>query len=132
MKKMLFVLMMMIVAIPVFGQDVGPPTNWLDLFANINVWLGSLAGVAAVTVFLAAVVNTLLKTEGFFKQLVAWVIAILLLVAGNFANMGFMADLNWFHTIVYGVAAGFVSNGIFDIALVKLILQALKIEPKPE
>jgi len=129
MKKlfMLFVLMFALI-LPSFGQDVNPPTNWLELFANINVWLGSLAGVAAVTVFLAAFVNTLLKTSGFIKQLVAWIIAILLLVVGNLVNMGFMAELTWLNTIIYGVAAGFVANGIFDVEFVKTVLRALKIE----
>jgi hypothetical protein len=131
MKKVMFVLLMMFLSLPIFAQDVEPPTNWLDLFANINVWLGSLAGVAAVTVFLAAAVNTLFKvTKGFLKQTIAWLIAIVLLVTGNFVNMGFMADLNWWHTLIYGIAAGFVANGIFDIELVRLLLQAFKIEAK--
>jgi len=59
---------------------------------------------------------------------VAWIIAILLLVVGNLVNMGFMAELNWLHTIAYGIAAGFISNGIFDLETVKAILRALKIE----
>jgi len=127
-KLMMFFAMMFVLILPTFGQTVEPPTNWLELFANINVWLASLAGVAAVTVFLAAFLNTLLKTQGFVKQLVAWIISILLLVVGNLLNMGFMAELNWLHTIVYGIAAGFVSNGIFDLETVKAILRALKIE----
>ena len=126
----MFLIMLIAFTVPAIAQEVEPPTNWLDLFANINVWLGSLAGVAAVTVFLAAALNTLLKTSGFVKQLVAWIIAIVLLVAGNLVNLGFMAELNWLHTLAYGIAAGFVANGIFDIALVKLLLQAIGIEPK--
>ena len=127
-KLMMFFALMFVLILPTFGQTVEPPTNWLALFANINVWLASLAGVAAVTVFLAAFLNTLLKTQGFVKQLVAWIISILLLVVGNLLNMGFMAELNWLHTIVYGIAAGFISNGIFDLETVRAILRALKIE----
>lgn len=131
-KFFVLVVLMFALILPTFGQDVEPPTNWLDLFANINVWLGSLAGVAAVTVFLAAAVNTIFKiTVGIWKQVVSWAISIILLFVGNLVNMGFMADLTWFHTLIYGVAAGFVANGIFDIAFIKLVLQALKIEPKP-
>ena len=134
MKKSMFLIVMMFFAlIPIaFGQSVEPPTDWLGLFASINVWLGSLAGIAAVTVFLAAAVNKLFKFEGFWKQLTAWVIAIVLMIVGNLVNMGFMAEMNWLHTIVYGVAAGFISNGIFDLGFIKLVLQVLKIEAKPE
>jgi energy-coupling factor transporter transmembrane protein EcfT len=127
-KLMMFFALMFVLILPTFGQAVNPPTNWLELFANINVWLASLAGVAAVTVFLAAFLNTLLKTQGFVKQLVAWIISILLLVVGNLLNMGFMAELTWLNTIAYGIAAGFIANGIFDIETVKAILRALKIE----
>jgi hypothetical protein len=127
-KLMMFFALMFVLILPTFGQAIEPPTDWLQVFANINLWLASLAGVAAVTVFLAAFVNTLLKTSGFVKQIVAWIIAILLLVVGNLVNMGFMAELNWLHTIVYGVAAGFISNGIFDLETVRAILRALKIE----
>ena len=130
MKKLMFLLILMLLSIPVIAQIIEPPANWLDLFANINKWLGSLAGIAAVTVFLAAAINTLLKTKGFMKQLVAWLIAIILLAIGNLVNMGFMAELSWLNTIIYGVAAGFLSNGIFDLPLILSILKALGIDKK--
>ena len=130
MKKLIFVLFLMLLSIPIIAQVIEPPVGWLDLFAGIDKWLGSLAGIAAVTVFLAAAVNTLLKTKGFVKQLVAWIIAIILLVIGNLVNMGFMAELSWLNTIIYGIAAGFLANGIFDMPLILSILKALGIEKK--
>ena len=130
MKKLMFLLFLMLLSIPVIAQVIEPPVGWLDLFAGIDKWLGSLAGIAAVTVFLAAAVNTLLKTKGFVKQLVAWIIAIILLVIGNLVNMGFMAELSWLNTIIYGIAAGFLANGIFDMPLILSILKALGIEKK--
>ena len=124
---MMFLILTFALIVPTFGQTVEPPVNWLDLLANINVWLASLAGVAAVTVFLAGFVNTLLKFEGFIKQLTAWVVATIIIVIGNLLNMGFMAELNIWNTLIYGLAAGLIANGIFDIELVKAILRALKI-----
>lgn len=126
---MLFVFMLLL-PIAILAQEpiVNPPTNWLELFANINVWLGSLAGVSAVTVFLAAVLNTLFNTKGFWKQVVAWIVAFILIIVGNLVNLGFMAELSWLNTIVYGFAAGLISNGFFDVELVKMILRALGIE----
>ena len=129
MKRLMMILFLLVASIPIFAQAVEPPTNWLDLFANINVWLGSLTGIAAVTVFIAGFVNTLLKTTGFWKQLVAWVVSIILLVIGNAVNMGFMAELSWLHTLIYGIAGGFLANGIFDIEFIKTILRFLKVIP---
>jgi len=131
MKKLLMLFaFMLLIPVAIFAQEpvINPPTNWLELFANINLWLGSLAGVAAVTVFLAAFLNTLFKTTGFWKQVVAWAIALILIIVGNLVNLGFMADLNWLNTIIYGFAAGLISNGFFDVELVKMILRALGIE----
>ena len=116
---------MLVTPLLLVAQVIEPPANWLDLLANIDKWLGTIAGISAATIFIAAFLNKVLKTVGFFKQLVAWGVSILLLVIGNFANMGFMAELSWLHTIIYGVAAGFVANGIFDIELVKRLLAAI-------
>ena len=129
---MMFFLMGFVLIPTIFGQSIDPPTDWLGLFANINVWLGSLAGIAAVTVFLASVVNKLFKFEGFWRQLSAWLIAVILMALGNLVNLGFMAEMDWLHTIVYGIATGFISNGIFDIAFVQLVLQTIGIEEKQQ
>ena len=120
----------LILSIPLVAQVVSPPTDWLDLFANVDTWLGSLVGIAAVTVFLTAAVNTLLKVQkGWIKQVVAMIVSLVLLGIGNVINMGFMAELNLWHTIVYGLAGGLLANGIFDITLIRAILRLLKIEP---
>jgi type III secretory pathway component EscU len=128
MKKLLLFLFLLIPVTLLAQEAVNPPANWIDLFANLNTWLATLAGVAAVTVFLAGVLNTLLKTTGFVKQLVAWGVSIAILVVGNLINFGFMAQLTWLNTLIYGVAAGFLANGIFDLAFIQMILKALKIE----
>lgn len=128
MKKLLIFFFLLVLSIPLIAQNVDPPTDWADAFANINVWLGSLAGVSALTVFLASAVNRLFSFSGFIKQLVAWVIAVIILFLGNLVNLGFMAELNWWHTLIYGLAAGFIANGLFDVEFMKTLLKVLKIE----
>lgn len=111
-----------------FAQE--PPSDWGELVANINVWLATLGGVAAVTVFLAAFVNRIFNAEGFVKQVVAWLVAIAVVTIGNVANMGFMAEFGVLSTIIYGIAAGFVANGIFDIATIQTLLKLINLEKK--
>ena len=132
MKKFLMLMFLALLSLPILAQVVEPPANWLDLFANINVWLGSLTGVAAVTVFIAAAANTLLKTTGIWKQIVAMVVSIILLGVGNLVNMGFMAELNLLHTIIYGLAGGLLANGIFDLGFLNVLLRLLKVIPAEE
>lgn len=128
MKKLFaFFVMLFVFAGLAFGQDGG-----LLGGIDINTVFASLAGVAAGSVFISALLIKWLKVEkGWVKQLVSWIAPVALFVVGNLLNIGFMAEFTWLMTVVYGLGAGLVSNGIFDIELVKAILAALKLENKP-
>lgn len=129
MKKMiLFFSFLFLTLIGIIAQDPQPPEDWIGAVSGFSLFMTTLGGIAALTVFLAAAANKVLNTVGFVKQLVAWLIAVLLAVLGNVLNIGLTAELPWLTTILYGVAAGFVANGIFDIELVRAILKKLKIE----
>jgi hypothetical protein len=134
MKKLLFALIAL-AALPLLAQepDIQPPDNWMDLLGNMDTWLGTLAGIAAATVFLGSVVTSLLKiTKGWLKQIMAWVVAIAICVAGNLANFGLLAEANVWQTIAYGLGAGLVANGFFNVTIIRAILVALKLEVKKE
>lgn len=130
MKKFIFLLTLMIlIPMAIFAQDPQPPGSWVEVVSNFNTWFATLAGIAAVTVFLAGFVNTVFKiSKKIWKQVVAWVISILLVVAGNLFNIGFIAEFPWLTTIVYGFAAGLVANGLFDLNTVQAILAFLNMK----
>ena len=135
MKRLVLIGILTLLLVPVvlFAQEPEPPSDWLDLLANMDVWFGTLAGFGAVTVFLSSVVNKLLKIEkSWVKQVLAWVVAVVLCVVGNLINFGLLADATWLQTVVYGLGAGLVANGIFDVSVVRLILQYLKLEVKKD
>lgn len=126
-RLMMFFLLIGFVAFPMIAQEVDPPGNWGDVIDNFGMWFGTLAGIAALTTFIAGVVNGLLKvTKTFLKQFVAWVIAILLAVLANLVNLGFLAGSTWLMTILYGFGAGLVANGIFDVAIIKALILAIE------
>ena len=128
MKKLLGVFVMLFAFIGLaFGQDGG-------IFGiDINTVFASIAGVAAGSVFISALLIKWFKVEkGWVKQIVSWVAPVVLFVAGNLLNIGFMAEFTWLMTVIYGLGAGLVSNGIFDIELVKKLLAALNLEKKTE
>jgi hypothetical protein len=130
MKKMLFVLLLFI-PVALFGQDVEPPASWGDVINNFNGWFATLAGIAAVTVFIASAVTQLFKvTKKLVKQIIAWLIAIALTLLGNLLNIGFMTDFPWLTTLAYGFAAGLVANGFFDVNMVQALLELLKLKVK--
>jgi len=110
------------------AQDTVPvPDDVMEILMQLNVYFGSLAGIAALTAFLAALLNGLLKVEKrFIKQLVAWLVAIILLIGANLLNYGFNAEFSILKSILYGLGAGLVANGIFDIPFIKILLNTVE------
>ena len=92
------------------------PGSIFDIFSDLNYWLSSTATVAGLTIFLTLLVAKLWKTiTAIWKQVVALAIAVVLMVAGNLANIGFMAEFTWLTTLVYGLVVGFMANGLYDL-----------------
>ena len=132
MKKLMMLFgFLVLMIVPVFSQDVEPPSDWMDLLSQMPTWFGTLAGFAAITVFLGSVVTTLFKiTKSLWKQIVAWAVAIVLCLVGNLVNFGLLSEATLLQTLAYGLGAGLIANGIFDFSVVQLILQYLKLEVK--
>lgn len=113
----------LIVAPVIIAQVIDPPASVIELLANLNTYLGSMVGVAAMATFLGALLNGLLKvTKTFVKQLVVWLVAIATLVIANLVNMGYAAEFTIWQSLLHGLGAGLVANGIFDIPVVKAIM----------
>jgi len=92
------------------------PGSVFDIFADLNYWLSSTATVAGLTIFLTLIVSKFWKTiTAIWKQVVALVISVVLMFAGNLANIGFMAEFTTVTTIVYGLVVGFMANGLYDL-----------------
>ena len=92
----------------------------------------SLALLAAAVVPVTAFINEhLTKTlSSGAKQATSWVVAVGLAFLGYWKGVGIFADTTILWTVITGVAAGFVSNGIFDISFVQDILTFLKLNKK--
>lgn len=118
----------------IMAQTIDPPASVIDLLANLNMYLGSMVGVAAMATFLGALLNGLLKvTKTFVKQLVVWLVAIATLVIANLVNMGYAAEFTIWQSLLHGLGAGLVANGIFDIPVVKAIMEFIeKLFNKPK
>lgn len=92
----------------------------------------SLAATAATATIVTGYVTThLLKTlSSQMKQVASWVIAIGICFLANWQGWGLFADLSLVWTAIYGLATGLVSNGIFDINVIQIILGAIGAKKK--
>jgi hypothetical protein len=97
---------------------------------NIQNYFANLVGMAALTTLVVGVIKKLLKLTGFLAQAISWVTAIALCYGGWLLKLGLFADITAAYVpLIYGVAIGLVSNGIFNIEFVKAILRLFRLEP---
>ena len=120
MRKILILFFMMLLSVPIIAQVEAPETI-VDVITNIDLYLGSLLGLAFLSTWLTGVVNGWIAVaKAIYRQLISWTVPIILaFVFGYLLKLGFLAGEAWYIAILYGLAAGLVSNGIFDISFVK-------------
>ena len=129
MKRLLMFLFLALALIaPVFGQDApAPPTGWADVIMNPAKWFVDFGAFTVLTTFVATFFIGLLKVvKKFPRQLVAWAVAIILLVVTDLLNFGYAAEFPILLAVIHGFAAGLASNGVFDIPIMKGILTAIE------
>jgi hypothetical protein len=130
MKKLMVILLCMLIApVALLAQTEFPvPTDITDVFINFGVWVGSFVGISGLTVFLTATVLAIFKVTGSgLKQLISWAMGAVLVILMNLLHIGFAADLLWYGVAAYAIAVSLAANRMFDIGLLKSILEAFKL-----
>jgi len=122
MKGVLLTLLLLIPFGVMIAQVVDPPTDVVDLVVRFDTFIASLAGYAAVAIFLTGLINGWSKiTKSWMKQAISWVVPVLLVIVVSFLlKAGFLAGENFVKVLIFGLGAGLVSNGIFDISFVNI------------
>jgi len=134
-KIILFCVLLLLIPVSIIAQDIPPPENWGDIIMNPQQWFTNFAAFTLLTAFVATFVNGLLKVvKKWPRQLVAWGIAIILLVVTDLLNWGYAADFPILLAIIHGLGAGLAANGVFDVPVIKAILNAIEglLNPKRE
>jgi len=127
MKRFFLLIFVLLLSLPLMAQDPVPPENWGDVLINSKEWFASFGGIVLLTAFIAAFLNGLLKITGkFYKQVIAWSVAIILLVGSDLINLGYAAQFPILLALIHGLAAGLASNGIFDIPWLKYLLDKIE------
>lgn len=85
--------------------------------------LGCVGVISAVTVPVANVVNGLLKCNAVWSQVVAWIVAIFGTGIAHLAGVIPTVEPMWLTILATGLMNGLVSNGIYDIPVIKRWMQ---------
>lgn len=83
------------------------------------------AMLSSITVIIAGYFNALLNTNKIWKQVVSWVISIILTVGGYFAGTITLNEPVWLTIILTGIIVGLSSNGIYDIPKIKELINKI-------
>ena len=115
------VLVALFVPILAFCQDgtteagFDPAVYFISLSALVT-------GVMGVTQWLKKVV----RSTGNWTKFLSWWVAFFLSFAGWFLKLGIFAGIEWYWVLAYAIGAGLVANSVFDLSIVKGLLETLK------
>lgn len=91
---------------------------------SIFTTLASLvAGVPVVTQAIKRIINK--DLPGWANQLISWIIGIAITMFGWFFDLGCLADANWWQALIVGFGVSLAANGVFDINLIKWLLELI-------
>jgi hypothetical protein len=136
MKKLLmFLSLILLVVMGCTAQELIPEEPSTFTLQGFEEYFASLAALAGLVVIISGYVIKLLFKEiptKIVKQLISWGVSLILCLIGWLLKLGIFVGTEWWSIIAYGMAAGLVSNGIFDIKFVQVILSWLKIKNKKQ
>ena len=91
---------------------------------DITSVFGTFAAIVADVPVITQAIKKLIKKEipGWANQLISWGVSILVCFFGWFFDLGFLADINWWQTLIIGFGTGLAANGVYDIEIIKQIL----------
>lgn len=92
------------------------------IFSESFWWAAPI--LVTLTVALAGVINGALKTEGFWPQLVAWLIGTGLSVGAWAIKMVTFGDPVWLGVVALCVVVGLSSNGVYDVPTIKAFVDS--------
>lgn len=84
--------------------------------------INTLLVLAALVVVGTEYLTKYTKVEGTLAQIQSWVVAIILGIFCAWLNFGIFNGVDTKGGVLYGILIGLISNGIFDIKLIRELL----------
>lgn len=100
------------------GSEVEVP----DYAQGFETFTALVAITPIVTEFIKRFIPNM---NGIWTQVTSWIIAIVVSMFGWYFNLGFLADINWWQALLYGIGAGLASNGIASTGLVEWLVNLI-------
>ena len=92
------------------------------IFSENFWWIAPI--LMTITVSLAGVINGLVKAQGFWCQLIAWVVGSLLSVGAWAIKLITFGEPVWLGVVALCVVVGLSSNGVYDVPAIKAFVDS--------
>ena len=129
MKKLILFFVLILGFVSAAFAQTGKVSTGMDYDSMISTF----AGFAGCVVLLTEGIKTLFpKMEGLATQIVSWCVGLVAAMLLWWLDAGFVADVEWYITLLYGFGASLVANGIADTGLVQWLIGLItkKLESK--
>lgn len=87
-----------------------------------SIFLTFAALVAGVVVIIEAVKKGLPGMKGIATQVFSWGVGVLLCFFGWWMGLGFLAGLEWWVVLLYGIGASLAANGFADTGFIQWVI----------
>jgi len=133
MKKFLFIaIALLMVGVGLFAQEVQPPTDLINFFMGLQIFLGSFVGVAVSLPVLTAIVIGALKIEDkVLKYIMTALVAVVLVLASFFLPFGYLNGAVWWFVPLHVAGLMLIEVIGFSIPFIKTVLEAIEDKFKP-
>ena len=83
-----------------------------------NIWAIATV-IAGMTTVVTEALNSKLKPNGVWRQVMSWGVAVVLTIGLYFAGTYEFAGNPWISVPLTGIATGLVANGLYDVPTIK-------------
>jgi hypothetical protein len=94
---------------------------------DANSIFNSVLVLSGLVVLVSEWLSKLTKLQGNWSRLQSWVISVILGVVATWVKIGIFSEMDWKGGLVMGIVSGLVANGVFDISIVKKVLEFIKL-----
>lgn len=106
-----------------FVSAVFAQTGEVSTGTDYDSMIATFAGFAGCVVLLTEGIKALFpKMEGLVTQIVSWTVGLAAAMLLWWLDAGFVADVEWYIALLYGLGASLVANGISDTGLVQWLI----------
>lgn len=119
MKRLMMFLVLTLGLVPAAIARTGDvPTD-----TDYDGMIATFAGFAGCVVLLTEGIKALFpKMEGLLTQAVSWAVGLVAAMLLWWLDAGFVAEVEWYVALLYGLGASLVANGIADTGLVQWLI----------